>query len=426
MVKCLYDIAFIQEYCDGTLSMESRQEYEKHLSKCRDCRQFIMMYDLLIRYVRRDVRTNREIPTEAILSKLDAGLYDKRNAGGRIRASIFKLQHAGRILACTAAAIVIFTVIAAGIVFLDVKLSQLLNGSNGSLAAPGPEKQAGVTTDAAIAETEAVRFIDSEFEKRIREILRKRENEPIYKQELSEIDTLEIKADTIGQYNGDYVDGMYQYTDEEGIEHNRRGSISTLDDLIWFSNLTSVTITANEISDIDALAGFPGIRHLDLSHNSIEDITPVSKLSKLTYLGLGNNKITDLGPLAQLPALKSLDAGSNRITDISALKGLKDLEGLWLYDNRISDISALRELKRLRYLGIQKNKIEDVSVLSDKTDLTWLFLSDNRIADLRAIRNLRELERLDVTGNPAAGQISANDFENLEMFNGKIIKSLED
>lgn len=421
MVKCQYDIAFVQEYREGILSVESKAEYERHLSKCQDCRQFMLLYDLLTRYVSRDVRVSQAIPTEAILSKLDTGLYDKRNIGSKIRASISKLLPAKRILACSAAAIIIFVIAVTGIVFFDIKFSELLNGSNDRLAAPKPEEQVIVTTDAAMSGTEAVSFVDAEFEKRIREMLKKQDNEPIYKEELSRIDTLDIKADTLGQYNGNYVDGMYQYVDKEGIEHNRRGSISTLDDLVWFSNLSSVTITANEINDIDALAGFPGIRHLDLCHNGIENIASVSKLSKLSYLGLEDNEVTDIGPLAQLFALKSLEAGSNRITDLSALKGLENLEGLWLYDNRISDISPLKELNRLRYLGIQNNKIEDISVLSDKTGLTWLFLSDNRIADLQAILGLRELERLGVAGNPAVEQISAYDFENLEMLDGKII-----
>lgn len=66
----------------------------------------------------------------------------------------------------------------------------------------------------------------------------------------------------------------------------------SLDDLIWFKNLTCLYASQCEISDISALRYLPKLHALDLEKNNIEDITPLFGLEKLFNVNLFSNPIT--------------------------------------------------------------------------------------------------------------------------------------
>ena len=115
-------------------------------------------------------------------------------------------------------------------------------------------------------------------------------------------------------------------------------SISNLDGLQYFKNLTTLSIYNNEIEDISVLSNLINLTTLHLFDNKIRNIQPLSKLKKLRMLSLSNNRITDIKVLSSLKYLTYLSLSNNYLENISPLANLTNLTYLSLYNNNIREI----------------------------------------------------------------------------------------
>ena len=191
----------------------------------------------------------------------------------------------------------------------------------------------------------------------------------------------------------------------------------------YFSRLTTLWLTGNQIDDVSALASMTNLVTLSIGQNNVTDISPLAGLINLTYLSVGDANIEDISPLAgltnltdlsilaaniqdedlsllsSLTNLSSLALSHNRIADISPLAEMTGLTGLWLWDNQIKDISPLAGLTNLTFLSLGKNNIEVISPLSALTNLTELFLNDNNITDVSPLSGLINLTFLNLSAN---------------------------
>ncbi|MGB2863112.1 MAG: leucine-rich repeat domain-containing protein, partial [Sedimentisphaerales bacterium] len=127
-------------------------------------------------------------------------------------------------------------------------------------------------------------------------------------------------------------------------------------------NLTTLSLSSNQISDISAVKDLTNLITLYLFNNQISDISALASLIKLTSLDFSLNQISDISALADLTKLIELDLGWNKINDITALAGLNRLQYLSIHRNRISSISAITNLTSLKYLNLDGNPLDADSV----------------------------------------------------------------
>ena len=183
------------------------------------------------------------------------------------------------------------------------------------------------------------------------------------------------------------------------------------------------TADTDKIKNISALSNMKNLKYLNLDRNIVSDISNLSALTNLETLYLDNNNITDINSISELIKLEDLVLSRNNIIDISALKdlinidisvleGLANLTTLSLgYNREISDFSVLGKLTNLRELTLRHNMIGDISMLGSLTNLTYLDLYSNGIKDISILGNLTQLTYLDLGFNSMIDDISI--LENL-------------
>lgn len=83
--------------------------------------------------------------------------------------------------------------------------------------------------------------------------------------------------------------------------------IKTIDELGYFTGLTTLYLSDNKIVKIDAVKKLVNLENLYLYENNIESIEPIIGLKNLKYLGLDLNEITNLGLLKKIENYGSIE-----------------------------------------------------------------------------------------------------------------------
>lgn len=262
---------------------------------------------------------------------------------------------------------------------------------------------------------EIVTFEDKEFEKYVREKIKK-DTGDIYSTDLQIIEYIFLNHEN-SSVSGEMSDedllidriNMKSYIDLRNFPN--LGSIHITDlkvelkdiHLKELKNLHTLALERTQTTDISALNGLDNIEILYIEECPINDISVLNSLKNLQIVWLNNIKIKDINALRGLAnhkRLKEIHLRNNEISDISALKGLINLEELSLEDNQISDISALQGLTKLEELRLGDNQIYDISALRGLTKLDHLSLYNNQISDISALKGLTNLTYLEIHYNP--------------------------
>jgi len=179
----------------------------------------------------------------------------------------------------------------------------------------------------------------------IKEILNKRSDDPVYKDEVESITKLDLsekKLESIG-----------------GLE--------------YFINLVELDLFNNTITDLKPLKNLISLKKLDLFSNRIMDISPLVCLYNLKYLYIADNKIPTICGIENLLNLEELNLSNNPITDICPISGLLKLRRLDLqYCELLKNVYPISNLDKLSYLGIPNNSSLDLSILEQLPKLTEL------------------------------------------------------
>lgn len=88
--------------------------------------------------------------------------------------------------------------------------------------------------------------------------------------------------------------------------YNTNYTIVSIDELAYFTGLTELDLSHNEIEKIDAIKNLVNLESLDLSHNAIISVEPIIGLKKLKDLDLSYNEITNLGLLKKIENYNSI------------------------------------------------------------------------------------------------------------------------
>ncbi len=149
-----------------------------------------------------------------------------------------------------------------------------------------------------------------------------------------------------------------------GVENDRITRITSLEDLKYFENLTSLEIVSlTKISDISPIVNCPNLKHFTVRYANIRDISPLLQLKTLNWLGLDNNPIEDFSPIGQLTDLTLLTLNNTGVKDLKFLENLTNLEVLDLCNNQFDDVTPLLSLKRIRHLYLDEQKLKDYNNL---------------------------------------------------------------
>ncbi|MDD3947052.1 MAG: leucine-rich repeat domain-containing protein, partial [Clostridia bacterium] len=125
-------------------------------------------------------------------------------------------------------------------------------------------------------------------------------------------------------------------------------------DEIDASSVTEFTTGAyHNIASVKGLEFFTNLTSIDVSNNNIIDISPLSELYNLEHLNLASNSVLDIEALQNLTKLITLDLSYNSVTDIDSLKNKAYLDTLILaYNPYLSDFSAVVSMPALTTLNV--------------------------------------------------------------------------
>ncbi|MDD5017897.1 MAG: protein kinase [Eubacteriales bacterium] len=229
-----------------------------------------------------------------------------------------------------------------------------------------------------------VSFESALIDKAVRLALGKDADEPVYYQELGNVEKVSI-------WGGD------AYAGEEELKLGYDAGFSNVSVYFGGYDSGSAPVTRGDISSLEEISLLANLKELDVVMQGITDISALEGLS-LERLNIAGNQVSDLSPLEDMQTLVSLNIDYNPVSDISALSSLDYLVELSASDTLIEDVSPLGGLYHLEYLYINDARVSDVSVLAD-LKLVNCFLQNNDIEDISALEGV---DNLNVSGNPAA------------------------
>lgn len=202
-----------------------------------------------------------------------------------------------------------------------------------------------------------------------------------------------------------------------------------------FPNITTLTITDNNISDLSSLANLKDLRGVSFSKNNVEDISVLCTMDKVDSLDLSYNRVTDVGCLeGKLGNYARLDISGNK--GVAGLDKLTTLSDLTANDIGLESLESFSNLKKLSFLSVRDNNIKslaglntdedvlyelDLSGNKELTDLTFekpvyrLFIKDAGLTDVSILNNI----------NANAVLASGNNFGDLSSFNNDKIVELD-
>ncbi|MEO5775507.1 MAG: T9SS type A sorting domain-containing protein [Flavobacterium sp.] len=206
-----------------------------------------------------------------------------------------------------------------------------------------------------------------------------------------------------------------------GVDTNVDGEIQINEALVP----TSLNVSNSNISDLTGIQYFTNLTQLNCSANNLS-VLDLLLLTNLLSLDCSNNNLTTLD-VGNLTNLTSLNVVNNQLTEIVDLDLLVNLDFLSLYQNQISDLNV-DSLVNLTSLNTGNNPLGTLNV-SQNTNLTYLFCPQNMLTsiDITSLTNLQffycyanQISSLDTTNNTALiflycneNQISSLDVSNL-------------
>lgn len=225
-----------------------------------------------------------------------------------------------------------------------------------------------------------------------------------------------------------------------------------------FSNISSLTITDNNISDLSSLADLNNLNRVYFSKNNVEDISVLCSMDKVNDLDLSYNRITDISCLEgklgdhayldisgntgitgfeKLTNLRGLVANEVGLESLESLSGLNELTSLSVRNNNIKNLAGLNTAEEAYYnldlsgnkeladltldkptysLSIEDSGLTDISILNN-IEATTVSASGNDFGDLSSFNN-EKVTQLNLSGNKNLSQISSlNNIKNLNLSN---------
>jgi len=187
------------------------------------------------------------------------------------------------------------------------------------------------------------------------------------------------------------------------IDSNNNGEIEVSEALNVYSLNVSNNALPNLISDLTGISYFSNLTSLDCSFNQLTSLILNVNNSNLLELNCSDNQISTLNILS-LHNLTKLDCGSNLLTNVVVYNPII-LNYLDYSGNQIPNLN-LQQFPNLEYLGCGGNQIQSLN-LSGLNNLLTLDCSYNLLQNLN-VSNLTHLQSL---------RSDYNQLQNLDLVN---------
>ena len=177
------------------------------------------------------------------------------------------------------------------------------------------------------------------------------------------------------------IGGEIYEEDLEDVTELTLTGARTLEDIVLFPNLRSLSATFGWIDDLSPLSNMTGLRNLNLSFNRIRDVTPLKNLTELKSLNLMGNMISNKFPLygldAQSITLYNYTTGGCYLDIYSDHTNfrLPQFGGQWIYgiyyDGELVKTGVLTDEDRTNkgYCQVYYDEVEDTELLTVKAFL---------------------------------------------------------
>lgn len=176
---------------------------------------------------------------------------------------------------------------------------------------------------------------------------------------------------------------------------------ATLDDLIWFERLESLSTDILRGIDFSPISQLSSLRTLSLPGCSIDavELEAFGTMTNLTSLNLSDCGLSSAAALSNLTNLETLILANNSIGNLSALEGLTKLKKLDLTRNAVTSLAVLVDLPTLEWLGLAHNPIDTLTPASGCKNMRWLDVTGCGISDLNPVGNMADLNELYASSN---------------------------
>ncbi len=173
----------------------------------------------------------------------------------------------------------------------------------------------------------------------------------------------------------------------------------------WMKNQTNLVINDAAIDSLEDLVFFPNLTELSITVNyskitSMDGVENCSKLETIYLYGIFN--IDDYSSLGKLKNFKNFSKyfGNDYENIINGLKLCENLKMLTLYNVPIDTMSRISELSNnIEILQLRTCNVEKIKGLDNKINIKNLSLKDNRIKMIDGFKNLVNLTTLDLSDN---------------------------
>ena len=174
----------------------------------------------------------------------------------------------------------------------------------------------------------------------------------------------------------------------------------------WMKNQTSLNLREIKIDTLEDLVFFPNLQSLSITFcskiNDLNGIANCTKLSTLIVTG-STGQIIDFGEISKLAKLNYISITSCKISDYSELFSLmneKSITNIYLNNNgTINDLSGIEKFRNLTQLTISRSGVKDITSIAKLTNLETLSLEKNDISDFLELYKLEKLKSLNLKGN---------------------------
>ena len=157
----------------------------------------------------------------------------------------------------------------------------------------------------------------------------------------------------------------------------------------WMKNQTSLIIEDSSVDSLEDLVFFPNLTHLTLGNSSNKNIPPITSMSgienctKLKSLTIYYGPNKDYSAISKLSNLTNFYkmSGTDYEEILNELKLCKKLNNLALINMNISDISKLNDLNNL-FIYLYRTIITKIEGLQNMLKLKNLQLANNKITKI--------------------------------------------
>ncbi len=172
----------------------------------------------------------------------------------------------------------------------------------------------------------------------------------------------------------------------------------------WMKNQTTLSIDGVSIDSLEDLVFFPNLMSITISNLNLENLNGIENCQKLVSLSAYSSLIKDYSKITYLTSLKGIRLtyleNFNEFIDLIKDLPLERLEISNSNAPSIKNVSKLRDT--LKVIAITDSNVEKIDGLESFSQLTSLSLSSNKIinfVDIASIKSIDNLKELNLRGN---------------------------